>query len=201
MNKLYDAALVFLEAGLSVIPCGADKKPTISTWKRYQSDLMTEAEARRCFANASRLAVIGGTVSGNLECVDFDDPIIYKPFLELLEIRFPGLPDKLLKRQTPSGGYHLIYRCTKPVGGNQKLAMKPYVDHDGKKGEDVRIETRGEGGYFLSAPSEGYTVISGSITDCPTLTPEEVQAIHSTAKAFDLRQTVCIDQANQLPAS
>lgn len=183
MNKLYEAALVFLEAGLSVIPCGADKKPTVSTWKRYQSELMTEAEARRGFAYASRLAVIGGKVSGNLECADFDDPTTFEPFLELLEIRFTGLPDKLLKRQTPSGGYHLIYRCSEPVAGNLKLACTA--------GNDVRIETRGEGGYFLSAPSEGYTVIFGSITDCPVLTPEEVEAIHSTAKAFDLRQTVC----------
>jgi len=183
MKDFVDVALTLLNNRFSVIPCGADKKCTLQTWKRYQSELMTEAEARQCFANASWLAVIGGKVSGNLECVDFDDPITYEPFLELLEIRFPGLPGKLLKRQTPSGGYHLIYRSSEPVAGNLKLACT--------SGNEVRIETRGEGGYFLSAPSEGYTVISGSITDCPILTPEEVQAIHSTAKAFDLRQTVC----------
>lgn len=150
---------------------------------------MTATFAGQCFAKAQRLAVIGGKVSGNLECLDFDDPATYEPFFELLEVRSPGLPARLLKRQTPSGGYHLIYRCSEPVAGNLKLAMKPVVKPDGKPGEEVRIETRGEGGYFLSAPSEGYKVISGSMTNCPTLTPEEVEAIHSTAKAFDLRQS------------
>ncbi len=191
MNKLDGAAIALLDAGFSVIPCGADKKPTISSWKHYQTERMTKEDARRYFANAERLAIIGGKVSGNLECLDIDDPTTYEPFLELLEIRWPGLPAKLLKRQTPSGGYHLIYRCSEPVAGNLKLAMKPFVKHDGKPGEEVRIETRGEGGYFLSAPSEGYRVIEGSMVDCPTLTPEEVEAIHSTAKAFDMRQEVC----------
>jgi putative DNA primase/helicase len=183
MSDLVAAAIVLLDAGFSVLPCGADKKPAVESWKQYQTELMTETEARRCFGNAPRLAVIGGKVSGNLECLDIDDPTTYEPFLELLEMRSPGLPAKLLKRQTPSGGYHLIYRCSEPVAGNLKLACTA--------GNEVRIETRGEGGYFLSAPSEGYTVISGKMIDCPTLTPEEVEAIHSTAKAFDLRQPVC----------
>lgn len=180
MKGFVDVALTLLNNRFSVIPCGADKKCTLQTWKPYQSELMIETEARRCFANASRLAIIGGKVSGNLECLDIDDPTTYEPFLELLGMRSPGLPVKLLKRHTPSGGYHIIYRCSEPVAGNLKLACT--------SGNEVRIETRGEGGYFLSAPSEGYTVISGSMTNCPTLTPEEVEAIHSTAKAFDLRQ-------------
>jgi hypothetical protein len=92
----------------------------------------------------------------------------------------PGLPAKLLKRSTPSGGFHVVYRCTEPVAGNLKLA----VDAAGQ----VRIETRGEGGYFLSPPSPGYKVLQGSMTDCPTITPQERQAIHQTAKAFDLRE-------------
>ncbi len=182
MSELVEAAIGILRAGYSVIPCGPDKKASI-TWGKYQTDLMAEDEARRCFANAPRLAIIGGKVSGNLECLDIDDPTTYEPFLELLEMRCPGLPAKLLKRQTPSGGYHLIYRCSEPVAGNLKLACK-------ENGE-VRIETRGEGGYFLSPPSDGYEIIEGSMSDCPTLTPEEVQAIHTTAKALDLRQSVC----------
>ena len=112
MNKLYDAAIVLLDADFSVLPCGSDKKPTIKEWKCYQTERMTEAEARRCFGNAPRLAVIGGKVSGNLECLDIDDPTTYAPFLEFLEMRWPGLPAKLLKRQTPSGGYHFIYRSS-----------------------------------------------------------------------------------------
>ena len=174
------AAHTLLAAGFSVIPTGADKRPTIPSWKPFQDRRMTAEEAKQHFTNGARLAIVGGKVSGNLECLDVDDPTTYQPFLDLLEMRCPSLPAKLLKRQTPSGGYHLVYRSGSPVAGNLKLACN-------QTGE-VRIETRGEGGYFLSAPSEGYKVLSGSLTDCPTLTPEEVEAIHATAKAFDERQ-------------
>jgi len=103
-----------LAAGFSVIPTGQDKRPLIS-WKKFQKQPMTKAEARRHFSNGALLAVVAGRVSGNLECIDFDDPATFTPFLELLALRFPGLPEKLLHRQTPSGGYHLIYRSAAQV--------------------------------------------------------------------------------------
>ena len=177
-NNLLTTALSHLDAGFSVIPCKADKTPAIPSWKPFQSERMTREAASALFADADRIAVIGGQVSGNLECLDIDDPTTYEPFLELLELTSPGLPGRLLKRQTPSGGFHIVYRCTESVAGSLKLAVGP---------ESVRIETRGEGGYFLSPPSAGYTVLHGSMKDCPTLTHEELKAIHGTAKAFDLR--------------
>ncbi|MFH0782522.1 MAG: DUF3987 domain-containing protein [Pseudomonadota bacterium] len=182
------AAQTLLKAGFSVIPTGSDKRPTVATWKPFQDRLMTKEEAQKYFINGARLAVVGGRISGNLECLDIDDPTTYQPFLDLLEMRFPNLPGKLLKRKTPSGGYHLIYRSSSQVPGNLKLAC----DQTGK----VRIETRGEGGYFLSPPSEGYCVISGSLTDCPTLCPAEVEAIHTIAQAFDERQPMATARIN-----
>jgi hypothetical protein len=59
--SLVDAAITLLNNRFSVIPCGQDKKCTIS-WKDFQSRLMTEAEARNHFANADRLAIIGGAL-------------------------------------------------------------------------------------------------------------------------------------------
>ena len=179
LPDLKKAALQMIEAGFSVIPTGADKKAS-TLWKPYQKNRMTPTEVNQHFIGAERLAIICGLVSGNLECLDFDDPEVYQPFLELLEARQQGIAARLLKRQTPSGGYHLIYRCSAPIAGNLKLACT--------KESEVRIETRGEGGYFLSAPSPGYTVIEGSIFHCPTLSPEDVETIHSTAKAFDQRE-------------
>ncbi len=175
-----DVAIKAIENQFSVIPTGSDKKCTLPAWKEYQTRLMSETEARKYFANATRIAVIGGKVSGNLECLDFDDPTVYEPFLDLLEMRVPGLAGRLLKRSTPSGGYHIVYRCSEQEAKTMKLA----VDAAGQ----VRIETRGEGSYFLSPPSDGYKVIYGSLLDCPTITPEELKAIHQTAKAFDLRE-------------
>ena len=179
MTDLSKAALAMVKAGISVIPCLASKKASI-TWKPYQTRLMTESEIVEHFTSADRLATVCGAISGNLEYLDFDDPATFKPFLELVESQQPSLTAKLPKRQTPSGGYHLVYRCVNPTQGNLKLAC----DRENK----VRIETRGEGGYALAPPSSGYVVLEHSLLNCPTITREEVQLLHSTAKAFDLRE-------------
>jgi len=174
------AALELLEAGFSVIPCKADKRPTISSWSRLQETAMTHHEAEQNFPPGARLGVIAGRVSGNLECLDFDDPDTFEPFLETVSMRDTTLPKLLVKRKTPSGGYHLIYRSQMEVGGNVKLAMS----QDGKK---VRIETRGEGGYFLTSPSPGYSILEHNLLECPTLTADQVKILHDTARMFDLR--------------
>jgi hypothetical protein len=181
-----EAALALLAAGFSVIPTGADKRP-LGPWKQYQAKAMTEAEARRKFSNAARLAVVAGKVSGGLECLDFDDPQAFDPYLETLGEVAPALPGKLIKRRTPSGGFHLLYRSQAPVAGNLKLAC----NSDGQ----VRIESRGEGGYFLTAPSPGYEVMAGSLKDCPTLSADEVAALHRVAKSFDLRPATVAEVA------
>jgi len=106
--SINQAARTLLAAGFSVIPTGANKRPALPSWKPYQDRLMTEDEVNRHFATVDRLAAIGGRVSGNLECLDFDDPSIYAPFLDLLTKRDPSLAASLVKRKTPSGGFHLI---------------------------------------------------------------------------------------------
>ena len=178
-KSLAQAALGIISLKFSVIPTYEDKKPTIS-WKEFQSRIMAPSEVQRHFVDGIRIAIAGGKISGNLECLDIDDPTTYEPFLKLLGIRWPGLHERLLKRQTPSGGYHLTYRCSAPVAGNLKLACN--------ESGAVRIETRGEGGYFLTPPSPGYKMLSGSLKDCPVLSSEEVAAIHLTARAFDKRE-------------
>ena len=180
-GTLLQAATSMVQAGYSVIPCNEEKKASIH-WKQYQKRPMTEEEIVQYFTRAKRLATVCGSISGNLEVLDFDDPATYTPFLELVESRQKGLTARLPKRQTPSGGYHLIYRCEKPIQGNQKLAC----DKDNK----ARIETRGEGGYALAPPSRGYIVLEHSLLKCPILTAEEVSILHSAAKAFDLRDQV-----------
>ncbi|MGD0230109.1 MAG: phage/plasmid primase, P4 family [Syntrophorhabdales bacterium] len=178
-----------LNAGFSILPCKEDKSPAVPSWTPYQTERMTEAECSRMFSNGAQIGVIGGTVSGNLECVDFDDPTVYGPFLDLLDMRRPGLRGKLtLHERTPRGGYHIAYRAEGPVAGNTKLAMKPDKDEQGRDTWKVRIETRGEGGYFVAAPSKGYEFLSGNLLDCPVLSAGEVQAIHETARVFDLKK-------------
>ena len=176
--QIKDAALTLITKGFSVIPCNADKRPALKSWKPFMDRLMTADEAARLFNNGAALAVVCGSVSGNLECLDFDKPDLFQPFLEILENAKPELVDLLVKRRTPSGGFHIIYRCASSVQGNLKLA----TSKDGKK---TWIETRGQGGYFLTSPSPGYSVIKNSLLDMPILKAEEVELLHNIAKSFN----------------
>lgn len=189
-TNCHNAAQELIKNGFSPLPVDENKKPKIK-WSHLQNRHMLDDEIDKHFNNCSRIGIICGRISGNLECLDIDDPAVFKPFIEMVEMSCPGLSGKLLKRKTPSGGYHLIYRSKEPVAGNLKLAC-------GKNG-NVRIETRGEGGYFISPPSEGYTVLSGSLIDCPVLTSEEIKLIHSAAGAFDERkQTATVNNQHRI---
>ncbi len=173
------AATELLSDGFSVIPTRPDKRAATS-WKPFQTKRMSDHDVKKYFPDGCRMAIVTGEVSGNLECMDFDKPELFEPFMDALNDFNPGIAAKLVQRQTPSGGYHLIYRCESAVGGNTKLAMP-------KDGKDTWIETRGEGGYFLSAPSPGYSVIKHSLKDTPTLTGKQVESLHSLAKSFSAK--------------
>lgn len=189
-------AMGMVSNGLSVVPVKTDKKPTVPTWKRWQAERMTPAEVREHFTRGVSIALIGGAVSGNLECLDFDRPDLYRPFLDTIESINPDLRQRLtLRQKTPSGGYHLVYRCTAPVCGNTKLARSArYADGEGTPRQDVYIETRGEGGYFLVHPS--YAVphgggpaiqyqLVGSFDSVPVISIEERAFLHGLARSFD----------------
>ena len=181
LSNVQEAALQMLYLVFSIIPTNADKTPAIPSWKQYQKQAMSADTAIQVFRNGCSLAVVGGAVSRNLECLDFDKPDLFKPFIDMLEGINQELTVSLVKRQTPSGGYHLIYRCQQPVAGNQKLAMSA----DGK---DTWIETRGEGGYFLTTPSPGYDLLEHSLKAIPVLTFKEKELLHSLARSFSEKQ-------------
>lgn len=187
MNTVSEFAVSCLKHRLSVIPIlPGTKRPAIAKWEPFQKERMTDAEARKRFINGCQVALVGGAVSGNLECLDFDNPDLFQPYLDTLESVNPELHGKLTTWQhTPSGGYHIIVRCAEPVHGNLKLAMsKPYQDGQGHRRQDVYIETRGQGGYFLVAPSKGYC-LHGKLSEIPVVTMDELDLLHGIARSFD----------------
>jgi putative DNA primase/helicase len=196
------------DSGLSTIPIRADgsKQPALCAWKEYQRRLPTRGELANWFGNASQrgIAVIGGKVSGNLEIIDIDWPSLIPEWLRLIEGQAPGLLTQLPQVKTPSGGLHVFYRCTR-ITGNTKLAERHFQEIAEAEGARARegewstfktsIETRGEGGYVItagSAPSchpsgKPYVLINGDLEAIPEIPVNARELALNCARKFDER--------------
>src|SRR5262245_3079333 len=77
LHNTYYLAKRYVSYGLSVIPIKADgsKEPKLEEWKEYQTRKPTDAELRDWYVNAlgfAGIAVLCGSISGNLEDLDLD---------------------------------------------------------------------------------------------------------------------------------
>lgn len=206
MKGVLIIALLYLRAGLSIIPIvrGGSKSPAVSTWKKYQQRRATESKLRQWFDNNAGygIAILGGAVSGWLEIFDCDAPELFELWCRLVESDYPGLLARLIIVHTPSGGWHVYYRCNE-VEGNLKLARRAIEVPEGTRGakfENGRwitvktlLETRGEGGYVLApgSPAEchamhaPYVLISGDLSSIPTITIEERKIILDAGRSLN----------------
>lgn len=197
-SLIYQTALLALSAGISCVPIIANgsKQPAVK-WKRYQQQPPSRSEVRRWFFQTDYgLAFIMGKVSGNqegnLELLDFDTREIYEQFS--CRVQAQGLA-RLLQRieqgysERSPQGVHLYYRCA-VIEGNKKLAERPLPDPPYRQS---LIETRGEGGYCIAAPSCGgvhpsgqpYEVLAGSPQSIATISAEARAFLFSVARALD----------------
>jgi len=171
---------ILLDSGLRVIPLQADKRPMRGfSWNQ---DALSIAEFEELSEFYQKIGIACGRVSGGVEVIDCDlknDPngLMFSTFVETVKYMNPGLPEKLTVQSTMNGGYHLIYKCEK-IEGNKKLAKN-------KAGECV-FETRGEGGYIVAAPSEGYSLAPNhSFATIGYISPEERDLLFFVAKQLD----------------
>ena len=155
------AAQFYKQNNLSVIATGETKR-AIMAWKEYQTRIATDEELQKQFAHpkVKGVAVICGAVSGNLEVIDIDlKNDTTGTLYERLKAEIGSLISKLYIVRTRSGGYHFYYRC-ESIEGNIKLASRPATESEQKDNPHVKqvvlIETRGEGGYVIAPPTEGY---------------------------------------------
>jgi len=171
-----EAARQYIQAGLCCLPAKrADKRP-IGRWKRYQERLPTETELD-LWPPCDAICILTGKVSGNLEFLDFDGGgELYEPWRQKVN---PDLLARLVIEQSPSGGKHVVYRCEAEICGNIKLAQR-----NGK----TLIETRGEGGLCLCAPTPGYVLLQGDLALVPTITEDERNEL--LGAAYDLGEHV-----------
>jgi len=202
-------ALACVAAGLCALPAvrrGDEKRVALRSWKPYQSRLPSSEELGSWFGDETgAMCLVCGAVSGNLEMIDFDlDGEAFEAWRLAVEAASPGLVDRLVIESTPSGGKHVVYRCEAPVSGNTKLAQRsfeadgpdpltvgskthiPRRDAQGQWSVVVTmIETRGEGGLFLCAPSEGYAILHGDLCEPPLITADDRDVLLGCAWSLD----------------
>lgn len=199
MANLLDLARVYVASGLSIIPIRADgsKAPAVH-WKKYQTTRTTEDELASWFNTDNvGVGIVGGTISGNLEILDFDDKSVYQRFLELLAEMYDTTITAPIVH-TPSGGFHIYYRTT-TCGRNTKLAERPTADGSW----ETLIETRAEGGFVLAPGSpidchpdkKPYELLQGDLTDIPTISDEEREMLLSLARTFNEKPTKVVQTA------
>lgn len=208
MSLTLSTALAWHAAGCSVVRVALDgtKRP-VGQWKQAQTERTDEATLRGWFgAGHPGVGVVTGAVSGNLEMLELEGRAMAVGLMaEMRDLADASgllpLLDRVLggyAEFTPGGGFHLFYRVDGPVAGNTKLARRPATDTELAENPvdrvKVLIETRGEGGFVVIAPSYGpvhptgnpWVAVPGRTPAMlAVLTPEERDALHILAGAFD----------------
>lgn len=201
LTTIREIARQYVAHGFSVLPILANgsKSPAIPSWKSLQSTPPTARDIEEWFGNGGHLGlgIIGGQVSHSLEILDFDDVSLYEKFLVAAEqAGLSPLLDRMragCEESTPRG-IHLPYYCSE-IAGNTKLAKRPATTEEATTGlrEKALIETRGEGGYVIAAPSGGtvhesgkpYVILRGSWLTVATIAPEERADLWTLCRTFD----------------
>lgn len=196
LDDILTTALALADQGISVVPARTDgTKAPLGAWKHYQHNRMSRDSITAAFADGwAGLGVITGHVSGNLEMLELEGRAVDDGLLaQLMELLTAAGLDTLWTtlisgylEQTPSGGLHLLYRVTGgPTKPNTKLAKNT--------AGEVLIETRGEGGFVIVAPSHGsthptgkpWTLLAGNPATITTITTEERDALHTVCTLLD----------------
>ena len=211
LNSILETALTACRTGLSVHPPVEDgtKAPLPvypdgvddqgrqkKTWLHPSGRPADEAKIRQWYGRRRGVGIRTGSESDGLECLEFDDAEVYSRYKA--EAQGCGL-GHLVERielgyceRTPGDGVHWLYYTTE-VRGNTKLARRPAPTETNPRGVETLIETRGENGFIIIAPSGGpvhqsgrpYVLISGGFDTIPSLTGEDRDALFELARSFD----------------
>ncbi|MFN7886488.1 MAG: bifunctional DNA primase/polymerase, partial [Phycisphaerae bacterium] len=194
------------EAGLCVLPAlPAEKRPAIPSWKPYQTRKPCPEEIAEWQRTATGICVVTGAISDHLIVLDFDEGgVLFEPWRQKVDQECPGLLDTVYIESTPSGGKHVIFRTqllpqrSRPYARRcielsseepVVIAGKSYTPAPKASGGWqvvlTQIETRAEGSLCLCAPTPGYVRLSGSFTDLPRLTEQQVAVLLAAAIEFN----------------
>lgn len=196
---------------MQLIPINKNKVPIPSEWQKTRKEYD--------FSNAYGRGLVCGALSGGVECIDIDLKYdltgdLFDRLKRCIKDASPIVLEKMVVQKTPTGGYHMIYKCEK-IDGNRKLAQRYTTDEEkaetyrkvidrslkaGKTETEARslanhsaihdkvrvlIETRGEGGYVAIYPTPDYKVVYGDLEKINTITPSERDLIISCCLEFN----------------
>jgi putative DNA primase/helicase len=214
---LYQSVLEYYEGGRCVLPPVAKgaKYPSIIEnnelkavpWKIHTAQRVTPTQLKAWFGNGTHVgvALAGGLASGitlddgtrtSAEFLDIEYGETVNAFIALAKARgYEALLNRLPWEDPPRGGLHTGWLCIESAG-NTKLATRQIGIHpDGTPELETLIETRGEGGLLVVAPTpagihpdvpeRGYVMVRGSWAEMPVISPEARQALLECARALN----------------
>jgi putative DNA primase/helicase len=207
MTSVLEAVLAFSEAGCSVIPAAADGTkapwPDGAQWKHYQSERPSKTQLREWFDGGryDGFGLVCGQVSGGLEMLELEGRAVSEGMIAAFTgaITDHGLGELWKKvtagytETTPSGGLHILYRAAGRARASRKLARRPATPAElaADPGDKLKvlIETRGEGGFTIVAPSgrrthpsgKPWQLASGGPATIAVITEDERDALHAIA--------------------
>lgn len=193
-------AIAWYQAGYMPLPVKPDgsKAPAVPTWTAYQKERPSLTEVVELFKiDSDGIGLLCGAVSGGLEMLELEGRAFDEGYDRKLVQAFKDHDLQELWNRiawsgyfeiTPSRGIHYYYRVDGHTRRNTKLARRPGAD-----GPEVLIETRGEGGFTVIAPSAGrshstgqsWAVGNGHLKGIPIITEDERDAIHAIASTLD----------------
>lgn len=189
--------------GITPLPTRSDgtKAPAVK-WREWTTTRPGPNELKTWFApgNTDGIGMLTGTPSGGItmleiegRAIDLIDPIAARMTERGLADLWARINNGWVER-SPSGGIHWHYRTSRPRP-NTKLARRP---GSVPGAVDVLIETRGEGGFTILAPSNGRThptgqrweLLRGGPNTTPTITANEQDLLFAVLAEFDQTPTV-----------
>lgn len=192
-NELIAAMNAAHEAGLSVFPLGANKRPAVREWRPYMEHQpgLDELKIWQASDYCGYAVVMGGPE--RLLAIDLEAAFVQCHMTELaarlrdveLEATFTTWLDGY-GTKTPSGGFHIVIHLmgNEPMPGPEKLAWA-----DGK----VTAETRGQGSYIAGYGSNGnchpnggqWVLAYGGYDRVAWAEPEEWAGVRAVLISFD----------------
>ena len=191
---LRELAMAYLEQGYSVVVTNR-YKAAIHKWTSYQQcrNSQQELSSQLNRSEAYGIAIVCGTISGNIEVIDIDEKnalqgAMFEEFLQLLQVKNPEILPKLAIAKTKNKGYHLIYVCAS-VGRSRPLARRCLTvaeqQQSPKEKVKVLIETRGTDGYFVVFPTPGYRFTQKDLFHLTELSQAERDCLFEIARSFN----------------